>query len=66
MFEEFPVLKKQYWGKYFWARGYFCFTVGQVTEEMIANYLEHHFESTPNDNFKAEYDGSQLQGYWVF
>ena len=24
LFEEFPVLKKRYWGKYFWARGYFC------------------------------------------
>ncbi len=55
LFEEFPVLKKRYWGKHFWARGYFCVTVGQMTEEMIANYLEHHFESNPNDNFKTEY-----------
>ncbi len=59
LFEEFPVLKKRYWGKHFWARGYFCVTVGQMTEEMIANYLEHHFESNPNDNFKAEYGDSQ-------
>ena len=59
LFEEFPVLKKRYWGKHFWARGYFCVTVGQITEEMIANYLEHHFESNPNDNFKTEYGDSQ-------
>jgi len=59
LFEEFPVLKKRYWGKHFWARGYFCVTVGQMTEEMIANYLEHHFESNPNDNFKTEYGDSQ-------
>jgi len=59
LFEEFPVLKKRYWGKHFWARGYFCVTVGQMTEEMIANYLEHHFESNPNDNFKMEYGDSQ-------
>ena len=59
LFEEFPVLKKRYWGKHFWARGYFCVTVGQMTEEMITNYLEHHFESNPNDNFKAEYGDSQ-------
>ena len=58
LFEEFPVLKKRYWGKHFWARGYFCVTVGQMTEEMIANYLEHHFESNPNDNFKTEYGDS--------
>jgi len=55
LFEEFPKLKKRYWGKHFWARGYFCVTVGQVTEEMIKNYLEHHFEVSPNDNFKTEY-----------
>ncbi|MBT3812653.1 MAG: IS200/IS605 family transposase, partial [Gammaproteobacteria bacterium] len=55
LFEEFPELKKRYWGKHFWARGYFCVTVGQMTEEMIKNYLEHHFESSPNDNFKTEY-----------
>ena len=55
LFEEFPVLKKRYWGKHFWARGYFCVTVGQMTEEMIMNYLEHHFEANPNDHFKTEY-----------
>ena len=55
LFEEFPELKKRYWGKHFWARGYFCVTVGQMTEEMIKNYLEHHFEANPNDNFKTEY-----------
>ena len=54
LFEEFPELKRRYWGKYFWARGYFCVTVGQMTEEMVKNYLEHHFEANPNDNFKAE------------
>ncbi len=41
LFEEYPVLKKRYWGRHFWARGYFCVTVGQMTEEMIVNYLEH-------------------------
>ena len=35
LFEEFPHVKKRYWGRHFWARGYFCATVGQMTEEMI-------------------------------
>ncbi len=56
LFEEFPQLKKRYWGQHFWARGYFCATVGQMTEEMIKQYLEHHFEPNPNDNFKMEPD----------
>ena len=59
LFEEFPTLKKRYWGKHFWARGYFCVTVGQMTEEMIKNYLAHHFEANPNDNFKTEYGESK-------
>ena len=54
LFEDFPLLKKRYWGRHFWARGYFCATVGQMTEEMIKEYLEHHFEPKPNDKFKVE------------
>ncbi len=54
LFEEFPTLKKRYWGRHFWARGYFCVTAGQVTEEMIKAYLEHHFEPNPDDNFRTE------------
>ena len=54
LFEEYPKLKKRNWGCHFWARGYFCVTAGQVTEEMIKAYLEHHFEPSPDDNFRTE------------
>ena len=54
LFEEYPKLKKRYWGRHFWARGYFCVTSGQVTEEMIKEYLEHHFEPNPDDDFRTE------------
>ena len=54
LFEEYPMLKKRYWGRHFWGRGYFCVTAGQVTDEMIKAYLEHHFEPSPNDEFKTE------------
>src|SRR5436853_3006107 len=33
--EEFPSLRKRYWGQHLWARGYFCATVGAVDEETI-------------------------------
>ena len=49
LFEEFLGLKKQYWGQHVWARG-----SGQVTEEMIKNYLEHHFEPKGDDNFRTD------------
>jgi putative transposase len=54
LFQEFPQLKKRYWGQYFWARGYFCVTAGELTKEMIKEYLEHHFERKLNDNFEVE------------
>ena len=54
LFEEFPALKRRYWGRHFWARGYFCATVGEMTEEMIKDYLEHHFEPDPASDFKVE------------
>ena len=54
LFEEFPNIKKRYWGRHFWARGYFCVTAGQVTDEMIKEYLEHHFEPNPDDDFRTE------------
>ena len=54
LFEEFVHLKKRYWGRHFWARGYFCATVRQMTQEMIKQYLEHHFEPNPDDGFKME------------
>ena len=54
LFEEFPHLKKRYWGRHGCARGYLCATVGQMTEEMIKKYLEHHFEPKPNDDFRME------------
>ena len=38
--EEFPELKKRYWGQHMWARGYFCGTVGQVDEDTIKHYVE--------------------------
>ncbi len=42
--QEFPELKKRYWGRHFWARGYFCTTSGNITDDVIMNYLENHKE----------------------
>jgi putative transposase len=52
--EEFPELKKRYWGQHLWARGYFCATVGAVTQEMIREYIEHQFEHGEKGHFKIE------------
>ena len=54
VFEEFPHVKKRYWGRHCWARGYFCVSAGELTQEMIQQYLEHHFEPPPDDGFEVE------------
>lgn len=50
--DEFPELKKKYWGQHLWARGYFCATVGSVTEEMIKQYIENQGKDD-DDTFKV-------------
>ena len=44
--EEFPKLKRKYWGQHIWATGYFCRTVGTVTNEMIKEYIENQTDDT--------------------
>ena len=48
--EEFPELRKRYWGQHMWGRGYFCGTVGEVDQKTIENYIEHQGEED-DDNF---------------
>ena len=38
------LLRKSYWGQHIWSRGYFCATVGAVTEEQIKKYIEQQDE----------------------
>jgi putative transposase len=40
--QEFPELKKRYWGRHFWARGYFSATSGNVTDDVINEYINRH------------------------
>lgn len=40
--QEFEHIRKRYWGQRFWARGYFCTTSGNITDEAIMHYLDYH------------------------
>ena len=48
--QEFPELKKRYWGQHFWARGFFSSTSGNITDEMINEYINNHIDSTKSTN----------------
>jgi putative transposase len=41
MFKEIPEIRKKFWGRKFWARGYFVSTVG-VNEKIIRKYIQNH------------------------
>lgn len=50
---EYVTLRKKYWGQRMWARGYFACSTGNVTDEMLREYIEKHQE-TSDDDFKVE------------
>jgi len=47
--KEFPELKKRYWGQHFWASGYGAWSTGNITDEMVQAYLEHHKNRDESD-----------------
>jgi len=52
--EEFQELRKRYWGQHLWAVGYFCRTVGAVTEEMVKQYIEDQGKERIEEIFKID------------
>jgi putative transposase len=48
--EEYPELGKRYWGRHFWAIGYGVWSTGNITDEMVQEYLEHHRNPSNLDN----------------
>ena len=51
--QEFPELKNRYWGRHFWAIGFGCWSTGNITDEMVNEYLEHHRK--PNDTGESNF-----------
>jgi len=55
MLDEFSELKKRYWGQHLWGIGYGAWSTGNITDQMIQEYLEHHKEGPNSDqNFILE------------
>ncbi len=49
---RYPSLRKRYWGQRMWARGYFACSTGNVTDEMIKDYIKNHVEE--EDDFHVD------------
>lgn len=53
LLQEFPHLHKQFWGRHVWARGYFCCSSGNVTDDVVMQYIAQ--QSTDQDqDFRVE------------
>lgn len=47
---EFQELKKRYWDSHFWEIGFDCWSAGNISDEMVNKYLEHHGNLKENNN----------------
>jgi putative transposase len=55
LLDEYSELKKRYWGGHLWGIGYGAWSTGNITDEMIQEYLDHHKEGPNSDqNFILE------------
>jgi putative transposase len=53
--KEYTELSKRYWGKHLWGIGYGAWSTGNITEEIVQEYLKRH-KSSSNDteDFKVD------------
>ena len=52
LLHSFASLRRQFWGRHLWARGYFCCSSGNVTDEVIKQYIEQ--QNQADEGFKVE------------
>jgi putative transposase len=52
MLTEFKELSQKFWGRHMWAAGYFAASSGNVTDEVIMQYLESQDVEQKDDDFR--------------
>ena len=58
LLQEFPHLKKKFWGRHLWARGYLAVSSGNITDEMIQQYIEEQEGEPVIDDSRFRIDPS--------
>ena len=51
MLQENKQLSKMFWGRHLWGRGYFVATSGNVTDEVIMEYIENQEIESKDEDF---------------
>ena len=59
MLTAFNELSRQFWGRHLWARGYFVASSGNVTDEVIKQYIEAQEKNLPPDDASTFTIGDQ-------
>jgi putative transposase len=57
LLQEFAQLRKQFWDRHLWARGYMAISSGNITDEMIQKYIEEQ-EGEIVDDGRFQIDSS--------
>ena len=54
LMRDFRKLSREFWGRHLWARGYFVATSGNVTDDVVAKYIEEQGAEPQDDqDFKV-------------
>ena len=56
LLQECAHLRKQFWGRHLWARGYFGVTSGNITDEMIHEYIAEQEGEPVQDDSRFQID----------
>ena len=56
LLSEFAHLRRQFWGRHFWARGYLAVSSGNVTDEMIQAYIDEQEGEPMHDDSRFQID----------
>ncbi len=56
LLQEFPHLKKQFWGRHLWGRGYLAVSSGNITDEMIKKYIDQQEGEQVADDSRFQID----------
>src|SRR5436853_4739277 len=58
LLQEFAHLRRKFWGRHLWARGYLAVSSGTITDEMIREYIEEQEGEQIADDSRFPIDNS--------
>jgi putative transposase len=53
LLQDSRMLRREFWGRHLWARGYFACTTGNVTDEVIEQYIANQDMEPDDAEFKV-------------